>query len=129
MTPLQQEQLAFLTETIQHYNSNNRGQDNRGVCQYSPSEASKGCAIGRHIEDKTLCVTLDNGVGEHSAAKSVNSEIVFKLLPESLQQLGQDFLIHMQKLHDNPLNWIETGLTNYGLETVKEIKSIFGLSI
>jgi len=111
-------QLAFLEDTIKHFNSTNRGVNtgDRYTCSYYD-----GCAIGRHLP-KELCLRLDNF--EDTA---IDNEGVFDLLPQELQALGISFLSRVQKLHDEVDNWDENGLTTQGLEKANEIKKYFGL--
>lgn len=92
----------FITDTLLHFNSTNRGFDNEKTeCSYV-----SGCAIGRHIEDKELCKELD-------LLGSINSEEnldgVVPLLPEKLQEIPHNVLYNMQNLHDNADLWDETG--------------------
>lgn len=115
MTTLQQKQLAFLNETITHFNLYNRGLSKNG-CTYSA-----GCAIGRHLTPE-LCVELD---GEDEPG--MINEDVFKRLPENLQKLGQAFLVNIQGLHDDTLYWNETGLSEQGKGKVSSIISKFSL--
>ncbi len=120
MRTLKDLQLTFLEETVAHYNINNKAYDSDGCTYSSIDDISKGCAIGRHIRDKTLCKRLDKigGVGKHN---------VFKLLPKKLQKLGQKFLRKIQSLHDNEYNWSAIGLSYHGKTQVKLIKKEFNL--
>ena len=110
-------QLAFFNDTINHYNSNNRGERASGTCSYMA-----GCAIGRHL-DKKLCKVLD--AIPHS---SVSNAKVFNMLPKELQALGQEFLAAIQSLHDVSSCWDEKGLTEEGLEQANNIKYRFNLN-
>lgn len=112
--------LELLNETISFYNSNNRCvADNLSSCLYH-KEGSAGCAIGRYIEDKELCVKLDN-------MGSVSNKEVFDLLPKKLTILGQGFLSSIQGLHDDKECWEEDGLSEEGKKRVISIKGTFGL--
>jgi hypothetical protein len=100
---LKQKRLEMLEDTCKHYNSLNRSQEQVAglpkACKYFPvSDKTEGCAIGRLIKDKELCKEFDNTIGS-----SVNSNYIFKKLPTELQDLGQDFLRDVQRLHDNVL--------------------------
>lgn len=100
-------QMAFFVDMLGHYNSTNRG-IKKGM-SYGGNACSyvAGCAIGRKIEDKALCATLD-AQGDSSADK------VFDMLPLDLQKLGKEFLADVQGVHDSFDNWNETGLTSEG---------------
>lgn len=85
-------------------------------CVYSPTSSSPGCAIGRHIEDKTLCKKWDE--------KSVPVQFIFDDLPINLKELGKHFLRLVQALHDNKENWNEAGLTELGKNKIDNIKTL-----
>lgn len=63
-----------------------------GSCQYSATETSEGCAIGRLLNPE-LAASLSQNVG-------VINDKVFDKLPLWLQAFGQDFLTILQDLHD-----------------------------
>jgi hypothetical protein len=110
-------QLAFLEDTIKHFNSTNRGVIGGGyTCSYYD-----GCAIGRHLT-KELCIRLDDF--ENSGINHVG---IFDLLPQELQALGIKFLSMVQDLHDDEDNWDEKGLTTQGFAVANDIKKYFGL--
>lgn len=114
---LKEKRLAFLNETVAYYNSQNRGLTKHGACSYVA-----GCAIGRHCSPE-LCEQLDGKVDG-----SVSYFGVFELLPDRLQELGQQFLISMQILHDFEHNWDKSGLSEQGHNSVNEIKKSFNLN-
>jgi hypothetical protein len=106
---LKEKQLAFLEDTVQHYNANNRS-SNSNECSYAPAhEYTLGCAIGRHIEDKELCRNLDL-----KPESGVSYIPIFNELPQELRDLGIGFLTQLQTLHDREENWDEEGLTDLG---------------
>ena len=109
-------QLAFLEDTIKHYNSTNRG-----VVIYCGCSYTAGCAIGRHLS-KELCEKLDD-----CESNGVSNTLVFNQLPADLQALGQEFLTLIQKLHDSSEYWDEKGLSSKGLEKANNIKDYFKL--
>jgi len=126
MNELQQKQLAFLEETVNHYNSNNRcSEDEYGVsCRYSPitlglEGKSEGCAIGRKLTPE-LARTIDLKYGS-GGVKTVVSD-----LPQELIELEIGFLQDIQGLHDAASNWIETGLSQRGQIEVNKIKESYG---
>lgn len=122
METIAQKQLAFLEETANHYNLNNRCSTATG-CRYSPESLglkgkSEGCAIGRKLTP-TLAKKLDREGGTVS--------YIFEELPEELKALGRGFLMHIQLLHDNYSNWDREGLSEIGERTVESIKKQFEL--
>lgn len=102
------------------WEKNNRNSNNRSIlppgkgCTYV---GEIGCAVGRLIEDKGLCARLDAGF--YSA---ISHKEVFCQIPESVQELGRDFLSEMQMLHDDIGYWTEEGLSEQGLERYEKIK-------
>lgn len=132
MESLSQKQLAFLDDTIKHYNSNNLCIDQDGFCCYSPEtlklgDKSEGCAIGRHLT-KEVALQIDTIPSpNYDVGTSVENNEIFNLLPVSLKELTQKFLYAIQMLHDNPLNWDEKGLTRCGEDYVKVIKNSYSL--
>lgn len=119
-------QLAFLEETIAHYNNTNRCSDGNGNCRYSPETLglqgqSEGCAIGRKLSSE-LALELDD-----QWIYSVRDQPVFSKLPKELRELGADFLMEVQALHDGDSYWTATGLSRDGKIRVERIKEIFGL--
>lgn len=123
---LKEKQLAFLQETTAFYNSTNRCvNENSGGCYYYLPD-KPGCAIGRHISDKELCKKLDSGMSDKGTGVSVDE--IFNQLPDDLKELGKGFLYAIQSLHDDSLNWNETGLTDTGREAVDRIRKDFNLN-
>lgn len=125
MTELQQKQLNFLTDTVNHYNINNRGINPKtGKCSYE-----YGCAIGRHL-DQNLAKRFDYfplGVNLFAGVR-INNEIAFNELDPKLKELGRMFLFEIQQLHDNARNWNKHGLSEYGQNNLNELKTYYGLN-
>ena len=114
METLQQKQLQFLNDTVNHFNINNRGANKfTNRCSYKD-----GCAIGRHLTPE-LCDKFDKNGSALFA--------LFDQLPKNLQELGKDFLREIQILHDNEYNWNQTGLSKIGKEKVEYIKRVYNL--
>jgi hypothetical protein len=109
---IKERQLEVLNDTIKHYNSNNRSFNDDNQCVYYPTKNSEGCAVGRLVKDKALCKEMG----------SATIYSVFTRLPMELQDLSLPFLNDLQCLHDRKGNWIETGLSENGLEALKHIK-------
>lgn len=108
----------FLEETISFYNSTNRALDEGGNCVYHPTKNSPGCAIGRHMSKEAL-----EKVGRSSYA--VSADIVYEWLPMWIKELGKDFLVEVQRLHDRFEYWEDTGLSERGEEYVSSIKNTY----
>jgi len=114
------EQDKMLNDTINHFNSGNRSVSTKN-CMYAPAhDKTEGCAIGRLIKDKALCIEFDSITNN-----SVRSVEMFLKLPLELQALDQDFLLSVQNLHDVGYYWNETGLNDRGLRKVEDIKNNF----
>lgn len=121
-TDLIKKRLEFLEDTIRHYNLHNRSaDDNAQSCFYYPiNSKSEGCAIGRRIKDKELCKELDSLYNP-----GVMHDEAFNKLPQELRELGQQFLVSIQDLHDFPKNWNESGLSDQGKSKAKDIIETF----
>ena len=100
MATIAEKQKAFLVDTIQYYIVDPKTRRSKnpktGKCQYSGTDESEGCAIGRHLS-KDLCKILDN--------QSLSFEYEFEYFPNSLQCLGLRFLLDVQLFHDRDHVW------------------------
>jgi hypothetical protein len=108
---IQEKRLALLEDTCQHFNSTNRStkSDTNG-CYYQPQhENTQGCAIGRLIKSKKLRILLDGNQFEDTTV-----DYVFDYLPKNLQIYGMEFLLSLQKLHDDASLWNKNGLNKEG---------------
>lgn len=109
MTPeeVKQNQLKVLEETVNFYNSTNRGfsQHLKG-CVYFDKETNRKCAVGRLVNDDEVIDKLVKNGGD--------AYDVFDLLPKDVQVLGSMFLFRLQTLHDDAMNWTPTGLSEIG---------------
>lgn len=119
MKTLQEKRLEFLNETVGFYTNNPRSVTENGICIYSPSEKSVGCAIGRHIEDKELCYQLDHH--RQGGTPATGIRYTFEFLPLKLKEFGKDFLRSVQSLHDNDHCWERKGLSKLGKEVYNKI--------
>lgn len=79
-----------------------------------------GCAIGMYLSDE-VAEKLDK-VHMGNIIVVMNIERYRVLLPKWMQEMPEDILYKIQKLHDNAENWLIKGLSNYGKEQVKLIK-------
>lgn len=126
-TSQKETRIKLLNDTISHFNSTNRSTKSDGDCTYvAHYPETQGCAIGRLIADKELCKKLDAISGDDGGG-SVKNPRVFNMLPKELQDLGQDFLLEIQCLHDNGNYWDENGIAESGLNEVNRIKLKFEL--
>lgn len=124
MKTLQQKRLELLDETANHYNINNRcaGKIKELYsCRYHPKSLglegkTEGCAIGRKV-GRSLALKLD--------LKGGDAEEIFNLLPKKLQELGDEFLMELQNLHDKKANWNKKGLNREGRKEYTSIKKKF----
>lgn len=119
MNNIKQRQLHVLEDTCNHFNINNRSVKNTR-CVYG----GVGCAIGRLIENKSLCEFLDT-----CAPSTISNKNVFEKIPESLQELGIEFLRELQLLHDDSANWYIAGLNDRGLASRINIIKNFQLPV
>lgn len=94
----------FLQDLLDYYTVDpikRRCMNEAGKCFYTPiSTFTDGCAIGRHL-DKELQHEFDND----GVPKSVSEFSVFHKLPQWMKDLGQDFLLECQILHDRNQVW------------------------
>ena len=103
-----EKKLDLLNDTINYYNTNNRGIDpSNGKCSYAFD-----CAIGRLIPDMELKKKFGN----------LPINLVYDHLPNKLKKFDLQFLTFIQNLHDIEENWNEKGLSQRGKEQVEFIK-------
>lgn len=107
MKTIQERRLEILKWEKENRTSQNRAINNSLACLYS---GEIGCGVGRLIEDKDLCARLDSLGG----AAGVCNHLVFEQLPENVKELGRDFLMDLQKLHDDGHYWTPDGLSDDG---------------
>lgn len=119
---LKEKRLEVLNDTISYFKTSTRCINSRGRCTYSPTEESKGCAIGRLITDKNICTELD------FKNQPIGADSAFNILPIEIKELGQDFLRNLQLLHDLPYYWLESGLSEEGLNKVNHLKLEYDLN-
>lgn len=121
-------QTSFLKGMLKYYTKDVNRRCTEGTkCRYSPKAVGKegistGCAIGRWLNPE-LQVKLD---GFRNCI--VSNCQVFDLLPKNLRFLTQDFLVHVQTLHDSRSYWNKKGLSFDGEDFLKEIIRMFNLN-
>lgn len=113
----------LLINTVLYYgiDENRRSLSSKGYCSYQ-SDSGNCCAIGREIRIG-LRYMLDE-----LANTSVQEKEVFEALPKRLQNLGQDFLSRIQKLHDS-LEYYDCQLNSDGWEHVEKIINHHSLNV
>lgn len=114
---LQQRQLKFLKEMIAYYSEDvNRRATNEttGACYYLDKNTGNKCAIGRYIINENSLEFSGN------YKKLINSYP--NCIPENIKSLGDEFLSHIQHLHDSNFYWDDSGLRDEGVERIKYIK-------
>lgn len=126
MEAIKTRRAIVLQDTIQYYSQDPEGRrcKNNDWCFYSPKtvgkeETSEGCAIGRLLSPK-LQEELDKNYKGSGMKDSI-----FSILPQEIQDLGQDFLWRLQSLHDIDDNWNSEGLTKKGERRVKQIEKAY----
>lgn len=72
-------------------------------CRFRTNDG-RSCFIGQDIPDEKYEGKMEN----------MHIQDIITVLPESIQELGYDFLCTCQSLHDQEDYWIETGLSTYG---------------
>jgi hypothetical protein len=107
MKTIQERRLEILKWEKENRTSQNRAVDKSLACRFS---GEFGCGVGRLIEDKDLCARLDSLGGE----AGVCNQLVFEQLPDNVKELGQNFLLDLQKLHDGGHYWTPNGLSDDG---------------
>lgn len=118
-----EEKLALLEETFNYYNDNVARRCRTAFkCRYSgvsiDNPYTDGCAIGRLLTPE-LRLKLD--VQYHGVP--VNSEGVWKLIPDEIKAYGSEFLRHLQLFHDHQHFWDFKGISSQGLQELSLIKS------
>ena len=112
MKDLKQRMLDILNETAQHYNSNNRSNQN-GKCTYIPLDPTKseGCAIGRKLPKTSLALIVEENCNDKGIEVLLSKEIP---LGTTFEGMSGNFLRRLQRLHDLDENWTDGGLSPQG---------------
>ena len=128
-------ELELLEDTIKYYSENTeRRCSTRFTCYYSPITAGKeniseGCAIGRHL-DKDFALQIDNNFIDGNTDTGIINILSIMLkkeenkskFPDWMLKMKPKFLSDIQGLHDGVSHWNKNGLSQDGLEYVREIK-------
>lgn len=126
MAHSKEKKLELVEDTVKYYSEDTQRRClGNGQCYYSPVTAdnplSSGCAVGRLVSPE-LQLILD----KHFACGLVD---IFHLLPEDIQEYGQDLLEELQRFHDGANNWDDDGLTLYGQTNLEKIYEKINLNI
>jgi hypothetical protein len=120
---IESRRLEILEWEKANRNSKNRAVADNVDSNYCPRciySGEIGCAVGRLIEDKSLCERMDL-----CEENRVSSFSIGELLPLEIQELGMNFLSQLQDLHDESSNWNESGLSEVGLEKWNSVKEMY----
>ena len=93
-----------------------------GICLYSKTNASPGCAIGRCLTPD-LAKELDDIQNPDIEDTSISSLFLVGLdntLPPWMVEMGVDFLSACQSLHDRNYFWSNLGPTEYAVSFVND---------
>jgi hypothetical protein len=118
MKTIKERRLEILKWERENRTSQNRAINQELTCIYS---GEIGCGVGRLIEDKDLCAKLDSS-SDRCGGSGVCLPSVFEQLPENVQELGQEFLMDLQALHDHGQHWTSNGLSNAGENFMNELE-------
>jgi hypothetical protein len=114
---LKKQQLNFIETELGCYIADpSKRSSNGNYCFYKNVFTGNKCIIGKQIPEDKYTDDLEDGY-------SVGNIEVWKLLPESVQQLGKPFLQVCQYIHDNEVYWTAKGLSKEGELTVNNLKS------
>ncbi len=122
ITSIPARRQAFVDDILGFYNNSNRSMVGYGVCIYSKTNASPGCAIGRCLAHE-LAKKLDNYQNpeiEDTSILSLFSVGLETALPKWMTEMGVDFLSACQSLHDRNYFWNNLGPTEEAINFVNE---------
>lgn len=111
----------LLLETVQHYNSNNRGYQPSLGCVYAQEDdMEKRCAVGRILTEDGLQKIIAQGMNSGSTITNVIRALGVGIIQERWRPLflnfeGFDVVKHIQRLHDTEENWSSSGITPRGV--------------
>lgn len=108
--------LQIINETVAHYNSENRGTDQYGYCEYFSEETGNACAVGRCMKNPKKT--------EYEGNFDYLVEGGFKqtgLKPEYRGHCAE-FWGDLQSLHDDESNWTQKGLAARAKKKVESLK-------
>jgi hypothetical protein len=115
-------QKAFLDYVAKFYNLNNRAEKPEGGCVYHALDNSPGCAIGQFLP-----LNLQkNCVGAIDNVYYYQPEY-FNQFPDWMREMGFDFLLEIQRLHDYSSYWDENGISEIGQKPYARIVERFDL--
>lgn len=108
--------LDIINETVAHYNSENRGTDQHGYCEYFSEETGNACAVGRCMKNpkKGYEGTFDDLVAGNFKQTDLKPEY---------RGHCKEFWGDLQSLHDDESNWTKKGLAARAKKLVSELKN------
>lgn len=122
----------FLLDTLEYYCQNPKRRctaENGSLCQYDPIKLhrgdTEGCAIGRKL---SKIAREKYGIQNCSIDEIFDSPELKEMAPEWMQEMNIEFLVSMQKLHDDRNNWHSEGLSPEGIRLIHFIIDRYGLS-
>jgi hypothetical protein len=109
---IKEQKLKLLEETVNYYEQDpsrrSINDDGKGYsCAYRikcEDGTVKKCAVGRLIPDHMYDPSIEGCTVEDLYEEK---GIIYKILPKEYSDLGEDFLINLQQLHDFDNYWIE----------------------
>lgn len=115
---IEERRLDFINSELGYFieDPSRRSVDKQGNCYYRHPDDNRPCLIGKQISDK------DYDSGMEQEAIGCEDKYVWNKLSKDIQNLGQDFLSLLQRLHDYYANWTDTGLSEEGEYSLNRIK-------
>lgn len=111
----------LLLETVQYYNSNNRGYVAKQGCVYArEDDMEKRCAIGRILTEDGLQKIIAQGMNGGNTIVAVIETLGAGIIQERWRPLflnveGLSVVRRIQLLHDTEENWSSSGITPRGV--------------
>ncbi len=125
--PIKKLRERLLSETAAHYNAENRAYTHGAGCMYETVYGQR-CAIGRTMSDEGIADLRYQGKLS-SPVDSIMRMFGDKVFQEQWKPLMTDdnlgFLRQIQGLHDRTQNWTNTGLSEWGIIAVDNIRRRF----
>ncbi len=122
--PIKKLRERLLSETAAHYNIDNRAHAHGVGCQYETVYGQR-CAIGRTMSDEGIADLRGQGrlwcpVG--SILRMFGDKVFQEQWKPLMTEDNLSFLGQIQSLHDKAQNWTDTGLSEWGIIMVDNIR-------
>lgn len=121
------QRVLFLGHTINFYHAKNRAIHPDNFCVYGALENSPGCAIGKHMMAENA--KMLDGAGCDISVSWIYSQGHKDTLPVWMQELGEQFLLKVQDIHDETYYWNDKGLSEHGIKETNLIIDAFNLPV